>query len=95
MASRGDVRRLVREFEDAVSDGVTQTRVFLASPSGVRLRSLVAAGLVLTTPLILRHPFFRTPPGRLVQVVGGAALIAKAADALRDWDPTPRRSVAR
>jgi hypothetical protein len=55
----------------------------------------VAAGLVLTTPLILRHPFFRTPPGRLVQVVGGAALIAKAADALRDWDPAPRRSVAR
>jgi hypothetical protein len=87
MGSRSEVRRLMREFEDAASDGVDRTLAFLASPSGVRLRALVAAGLVVATPMILRHPFFRTPPGRLVQVLGGAALIAKAADAVRDWEP--------
>jgi hypothetical protein len=89
MARSPDLQRLVRAFEDAVQAGADQTVAFLASPAGRRLRSLTARGLVLATPLVLRHPFFRTPLGRLVQVGGAAALVAKAASMLRDWEPAP------
>ena len=89
MARPSDLQRLVRAFEDAVRSGMDETVAFLASPAGRRLRSLTARGLVLATPLVLRHPFFRTPLGRLVQVGGAAALVAKAASMLRDWEPAP------
>ena len=36
---------------------------------------------------MLRHPFFRTPLGRVVQVAGGAALLVRVAEAIRDWEP--------
>jgi hypothetical protein len=35
---------------------------------------------------VLRHPFFKTPIGRLVQVTGGAALLVRLAELLRDWE---------
>jgi hypothetical protein len=38
---------------------------------------------------VLQHPFFKTPVGRLVQVAGGAALLVKVAEAIRDWEPEP------
>jgi hypothetical protein len=39
--------------------------------------------------MILRHPFFRTPLGRVVELAGAAALVAKVADVIRDWEPGP------
>jgi hypothetical protein len=96
--SRQDVRRLWNAFEDAVNRGADETLEFLASPAGIRLRAILASGLVLATPMIMKHPFFRTPVGRVIQIGGAAALLAKAADALRDWEPTPpstRRSPGR
>ena len=97
MATR-ELRRQWYAFEDAVNRGADETLEFLASPAGIRLRSVLAGGLVLATPMIMKHPFFRTPVGRVIQIGGAAALLAKAADALRDWDPTPhsdRRSPGR
>jgi hypothetical protein len=88
MASR-DLRRLWYSFEDAVNRGADETIEFLASPAGIRLRGILAGGLVLATPMIMKHPFFRTPVGRVIQIGGAAALLAKAADTLRDWEPTP------
>ena len=49
----------------------------------------VATGLVLAAPLILRHPFFRTPLGRTVEVVGLVALLPKLAEQIRGWEPSP------
>lgn len=82
-----EVRRLRYAFEDAVNRGADETLAFLASPAGIKFRAIVAGGLVLATPMIMKHPFFRTPVGRVIQIGGAAALLAKAADALRDWEP--------
>jgi hypothetical protein len=45
--------------------------------------------LIVGVPLIVRHPFFKTPVGRLVELAGGAAILIKLAEFLRDWEPTP------
>jgi hypothetical protein len=50
---------------------------------------LTASGLLLVTPLVLRHPFFRTPLGRVIEIGGAAALIARGAAIIRDWEPAP------
>lgn len=83
-----DVGRVVSGLEDTIDDGVDATRAFLASPAGTRFRGYVATGLVVAAPLILRHPFFRTPLGRAVQVAGVVALLPKLADRIREWDPS-------
>jgi hypothetical protein len=88
MASR-ELGRLWYSFEEAVNRGADETLEFLASPAGIKLRAIMASGLVLATPMIMKHPFFRTPVGRVIQIGGAAALLAKAADALRDWEPAP------
>lgn len=89
MNATAEVGQLLNALGDAVERGADQTRVFLASPTGRRLRSLTASGLLLATPMILRHPFFRTPLGRAIEVGGAAALIAKGAAIIRGWEPGP------
>jgi hypothetical protein len=64
-----------------------QARAFLASPTGILFRRYVAAGVVVTAPLLFRIPALRRHPLiRTLEVIGGAALLIKAAEALRDWD---------
>ena len=81
--------RVRRRVGRAVDEGIDQTVVFLGSPTGRTVRTVVATGLVLATPMILRHPFFKTPFGRVIEVAGAAALIAKSAEIIRDWEPVP------
>ena len=51
-------------------------------------RAVVAAGLIVAAPAIARHPYVRsTRLLRLIGAAGGAALIVKAAEAIRDWEP--------
>lgn len=60
----------------------------MASPEGRHLRRRVAQGLIIGAPLLFRLKFIRSHPvGRLLGVVGGAALVVKLAEALRDWEP--------
>lgn len=80
---------MARELEEAVVAGVDATKAWLDSPQGRRYRALAAKALVLAAPAILKHPFFKTPVGRLVELAGGAALVAKVADTIRDWEPAP------
>ena len=87
MSASSEFDRLRRSVGRAVDEGIDQTVGFLGSPTGRTARAVVATGLVLATPVILRHPFFRTPFGRVIEVAGAAALIAKAADVIRDWEP--------
>lgn len=82
-----EVRRQVAEAAEAVVG-------YLDSPEGRRLRSRVASGLIVAAPLVSRLPVVRrTPLGRVVGFLGGAALIVKAAEMIRDWEP--RRVEAR
>jgi hypothetical protein len=89
VSATADLGQLLDALGDAIERGADQSRAFLASPAGRRVRSLTASGLLLATPMILRHPFFRTPLGRVVEIGGAAALIARGAAIIRDWEPAP------
>ncbi|HWC70447.1 MAG TPA: hypothetical protein VG993_04715, partial [Actinomycetota bacterium] len=69
---------------------------FLDSPSGRRLRGLLAGAVIVSVPLIMRVPGLkRSPLGRLVAVTGGSAILIGIAEAIRDWErsePSKRRS---
>jgi len=65
-------------------------RAFLASSEGQRLRNMVATGLIVAAPFVSRLPMFRASRlGRLVGFAGGAAVIVKVANLIRDWEPQP------
>ncbi len=63
--------------------------VFLDSPAGRRLRRVLATGMIVSVPLIMRIPGLRRSPiGRVVELVGGTALVLKLAEVIRDWEHT-------
>jgi hypothetical protein len=69
-----------------------QARAFFASPTGVLFRRYLAAGVIVTAPLVFRSPALRHHPLiRTFELIGGAALLIKAAEALRDWDASGGR----
>lgn len=83
-------RDLGREARTLLED----VRVYLASPEGQRLRRIVAAGLIASSPFVSRLPVFRASRlGRVVGLAGGAALIVKVANLIRDWEPRPVQAV--
>ncbi len=60
---------------------------FLDSPSGRRMRNMVAAGLIVSVPVIMRIPGLkRSPIGRLVEFTGGTAIVLAIAQAIREWE---------
>jgi hypothetical protein len=79
-----------RAREIAVRAGTTLEEVirFLDSPAGRRLRRILATSLIVSAPLVMRIPGLRkTPLGRVVEFVGGATLVVKLAELIRDWEP--------
>jgi hypothetical protein len=87
----------LQEIADRLDATVEEVLAFLDSPSGRRLRKRLATGLIISVPLIMRIPWLRrTPLGRLIEVGGGAALVMKLAELIRDWErdhgntPQPR-----
>jgi hypothetical protein len=92
--STAELRHLARQAEEAFEQSVDEARAWLVSEQGRRYRSLVARALILAAPAILRHPFFKTPLGKLVELAGGAALLIKVADLIRDWEPPSSAAVA-
>ena len=92
---RDDLGALAEELQLRVSRGVDDLRAYLASPEGQVLRQRVAQVLIVAAPLLFRSKVFtRTWPGRVIGLVGGAAIVVKLAEALRDWEPEPRLRVA-
>lgn len=84
------LRRVGDRFEVAVQE----VEDFLDSPGGRRLRRLLASAAIVGAPLLLRLPLLkRYPLVRALEVAGGAALLVKFAEALRDWEPTARRAI--
>jgi len=54
----------------------------------------VAAGLIASAPFVSRLPAFGAKRlGRLIGFAGGAAIIVKVADLIRDWEPRPAQAV--
>jgi hypothetical protein len=87
----GELSHLAAEAQKAVADGVEQTRAWLGSPNGRRFRQIMARVLLVASPLLFRHRFFRaTWTGRIIELAGGAALLVKVAEAIRDWEPEPQ-----
>ena len=77
----------IRRVGDSVVVAAEQVGDFLASPAGRRLRHRLAAGLIVTTPILLRSRLLRRwPLLRAVEALGGAALVVKLAEAIRDWE---------
>jgi hypothetical protein len=76
-----------REIADRAEMTLDELMDFLGSPAGRRLRRIVATGLILSVPLVMRIPGLRSSPiGRAVELLGGTALIVKLAEAIRDWE---------
>jgi hypothetical protein len=87
-ASRAQPQDLVDEVLASLDRGVTEFRRYMASPEGRALRRRIAQLAIIGAPLLFRLRFIRNHPvGRLLGVVGGAALLIKLAEALRDWEP--------
>jgi hypothetical protein len=80
----------VDDLAETVYDAVEDVKAYLGSPEGRELRRKTAAGLMLAAPVIARLPAIRaTKLGKVVGFAGGAALIIKAAEMIRDWEPAP------
>lgn len=85
-AHRFDATRF-KELADRANLTLDEFLEFLDSPPGRRLRKIVAAGMIVSVPLVMRVPGLRrTPIGRAVELLGGAALVVKLAEAIRDWE---------
>jgi hypothetical protein len=83
---RFDVTRF-KELAERVNMTLDEFLMFLDSPPGRRLRRIVATGLIVSVPLVMRIPGLRRSPiGRVVELVGGAALVVRLAEAIRDWE---------
>lgn len=82
------VRRLLEDAERLVGDGIDRSRAYLASPAGRRARRTAARAMMLAAPLVFRVPLLRKNwPIRLLELAGGAAILVRLAEALRDWEP--------
>jgi hypothetical protein len=79
----------LRRFGDRVQVGVEEIQSFLASEAGRRFRRVLATGLVVGAPLLFKIPGLkRYPLIRALELIGGAALVIKLAESLRDWEPS-------
>jgi hypothetical protein len=78
---------VVRRVGDRVQIEAQEIARFLASPAGRRMRGVLATGIILAAPAIFRVPGLRRYPLiRALEFLGGAALIVRFAEALRDWE---------
>jgi hypothetical protein len=81
------VNAQLQEMADRFDATVDELLAFLDSPSGRRLRKHLATGLIVSVPLVMRMPWLRrTPVGKLIELGGGAALLVKFAEMIRDWE---------
>ena len=72
----------------AIGERVEEAKAFLGSPRGREARAAFAGAVILVAPLVMRLPPVRKHPvGRLIALAGGAAVLVKAAEAIRDWEP--------
>jgi hypothetical protein len=79
-----DVLQAIVDRTQATADEVL---AFLDSPEGRRFRRLVATGVIVSVPIVMRLPGLRrTFLGRALELTGGAAAAVKLAELVRDWE---------
>jgi hypothetical protein len=84
----------LRRIGDRIEVAFQEVEDFLGSPAGRRLRRVLAAAAIVGAPLLFRLPVLkRYPLLRALELAGGAALVVKFAEALRDWEPAARRGL--
>jgi hypothetical protein len=77
----------LQTIADRAGTAADEVLEFLDSPAGRRLRRVLATGLIISVPLIMRIPGLRrTFLGRALELTGGAALVVKLAELIRDWE---------
>ncbi len=82
----------LQELADRFETTTDELLSFLDSAAGRRLRRFAATGLILSVPLVMRIPGLRRSfVGRAIELVGGAALVMKLAEFIRDWEHTEGR----
>jgi len=75
----------IRQIADQVAD---RTVDYLSSPQGQKLRRGVAAAMLISAPLVFRTPGLRRYPlVRVIELLGGAAVVVEVAKQIRDWEP--------
>jgi hypothetical protein len=84
----------LRRVGDRLEVAVQEIETFLDSPAGRRLRRVLAGAAIVGAPLLFRIPGLRRYPLlRALELLGGAALVVKFAEALRDWEPAHQRPI--
>lgn len=79
-----DALQTIVDRTQATADDVLE---FLDSPAGRRLRRIVAAGLIVSVPIVMRLPGLRrTFVGKALELSGSATLVVKLAELIRDWE---------
>jgi hypothetical protein len=79
----------VSRIGDRIQIEAREIARFLSSPAGRRFRGILAGAVIVTAPAIFRIPGLRRYPLiRALELLGGAALIVRFAEALRDWERT-------
>lgn len=77
----------IQEIAERASVSIEEMLTFLDSPTGRRMRRVLATGLIVSVPFVMRLPGLRrTGIGRAIELVGGTALVVRLAEAIRDWE---------
>jgi hypothetical protein len=77
----------IRRVGNTIVVTAAHARAFLQTPAGRKYRRYVAGGLILTAPMLFRIPGLRRLSFiRVLEAIGGAALLVKVAEALREWE---------
>ena len=93
MAHEMDAR--LHEIATKAGATVDDVLAFLDSPAGRRLRATLATGLIVSVPVVMRVPGLRRSAlGRAIEVAGGATLVVKVAEIIRDWERGQRPGAA-
>jgi hypothetical protein len=77
----------LHELAERADMTIDELLAFLDSPTGRALRRYLATALIVSVPLVMRIPGLRRSPiGRLIEVGGGAVVVVKIAELIRDWE---------
>ena len=80
----------IRTLPETIARTRRDALQFLASPAGERWRRRAAWVLVVALPLAFRIPLLRKHWAlRFLELAGGAAILVKLGQAVRDWEPSP------
>lgn len=77
----------IRELAARANTSLDEITGFLDSPNGRRVRRILATGMIVSVPVVMRIPGLRrSPVGRMIELAGGAAIVVKLAEWIRDWE---------